>query len=559
MNKQLKLFNFLLLILLFQGCSTPNVQQEIVKNIPEDISSFLVYSKSCNTLFYSSNKENLYQIYKVDLSKDNFRPSKIEIPIAQDLFVRSVSTDCQYLSFVSDNNGNQKYDVFLYDMHEKRVQNLTNTKNTDEGNPQFSPLENKIAWIASGILQIYSIEKEQVVYSSSMQVQSYFWSANNLIYFEDDNSSIWSLNPINNKLLSLWSSPSKSFVPKMFAIADSYLLFISDHEGFSKIYKMNLVTKELGIPVNINHDLYSPQMDSLGNLYFRMNVDGEILNYCQDVNGQISKIGGKNSGVSYHYFKDSGVNINLFSDIDHPKSIQIEKESSVGQQLINPDSIALYSKVQKIRTKDLMSHYVFTPLNKSVKGWIVWIHGGPHEQISPRYNVFYNYLNKEGWGIVCINYIGSIGLGNEFELRDTRSKNNLKIQSEYIKNALDEIFKKIEVPQNRLTIIGVSYGGMLAHNFVEDYPEMVDKIIDFSGLSYSYPGFKLWNEHLNHSYLFIAGENDFASNLSKYKYVLYCKIKAKTEFMLIDDEGHFIRRRESLKNVLNRIIAFLEQ
>ncbi len=537
----------------------PNVQQEIVKNIPEDISSFLVYSKKCNTLFYSSNKENIYQVYQVGLSKDNFTPSKIGIPISQDLFVRSVSADCRYLSFVSDNNGNQKYDVFLYDMHEKRVENLTNTKNNDEGNPQFSPLENKIAWISSGFLQIYSIEKEQIIYSSSKQVQSFFWSADNLIFFDDDNSNIWSLNPINNKLTSLWSSPSKSFVPKMFATADSSLLFISDHEGFSKIYKLNLVTKELDMRININHDLYSPQMDSLGNLYFRMNIDGQILNYCQDVNGQISQVGGNDSGVSYNYFKGSGVNINLFSDIDHPKSIQIEKEGSVDQQLINPESVELYSKVEKVRTKDLMSHYVFTPLNKPVKGWIVWIHGGPHEQISPRYNAFYNYLNKEGWGIVCINYIGSIGLGNEFELRNSSSKNNLKIQSEYIKNALDEIFEEIEVPKKRIAIIGVSYGGMLAHNFVENYPEMADKIIDFSGLSYSYPGIKLRNEHSNHSYLFIAGENDFATNFSKYKYVLYCKTKAKTEFMLVDDEGHYIRRRESLKNVLNRIIAFLEQ
>jgi len=205
-----------------------------------------------------------------------------------------------------------------------------------------------------------------------------------------------------------------------------------------------------------------------------------------------------------------------------------------------------------------MTHYIFTPLNNRAKGWIVWLHGGPHEQISPRYNVFYNYLNKEGWGIVCINYPGSTGLGNNFEMRNRRRNERFTIQTSYIKETLDTIFKQNGIKNKKVTIVGVSYGAVLAHRFTQDYPGIVNKIIDFSGLSRRYPAHKLKDFFSTHKYLFITGENDFAFDTSKLKFIRYCKITAKAELMVLENEGHYIRRRNSLQSTLNKMITFLE-
>lgn len=558
MQKYLKLFSILLIFSVFAGCTKTHRIQESVKSIPEQLSSHAVFSGNCDKLFYSSNKENLYKVYQLDLSKDSITESKIDIPIAQDVFVRSVSADCRYLSFVADDNGNQKYDVFLYDLVTKQVQNLTSSKNSDEGNPQFSPSENKLAWVASGLLQIYSVIRKEIIYNSSVRVKSFLWSSDSLIFYEDANSNIRTLNTINYKDSILWLSPSKSHVPKMFHYSDNTLRFISDHDGFSKIYCLNLLSKKVTVPINTNHDIYSPQVDSIGNLYFRMNIHGEILNYYRDSDGNITKTDNSASGISYQYFLHADKRINLFSDMNHPKSIQIVRKGFTESIIPKNDALRIFSKVEKVKTSDNMSHYVFTPINNEAKGWLIWLHGGPQEQISPRFNVFFNFLNKEGWGIICINYIGSTGLGNNFELRNSNLSENIKIQSVYIKEALDTIFEKNKINSKKTAVVGVSYGAVIAHRFVRDYPGRVNKIIDLSGLSNRYPAPRLSDFNSDLSYLFIVGENDFALNKTKQKYITYCKIIANAEMLKIENEGHYIRRRKSLQKSLNKMITFLE-
>jgi len=558
MQKGLILFRNFLIVIVLTGCAKTQEIQQYVKNIPEELSSHMVYSDNYDKLFYSSNREDLFKVYQVGLSNDSLSESKIDIPLSQDVFVRSVSADCRYLSFVADENGNQKYDVFLYDLVTKQMQNLTSSKSTDEGNPQFSPFENKLVWLSSGLLKIYSVVSKEIIYTSAERVKSFLWSSDSLIFYEDPNSNIRSLNTNNYKDSMLWISPAESYVPKMFNYSDNTLRFITDHEGYSKIYCLNLLSDEIDIPVNIEHDIYSPQVDSAGNLHFRMNIDGEILNYYQDMNGEIIKAENLASGVSYQYFISSDTRINLFSDINRPKSIQIDREGQILSIIPPNDSYKIYSKVEKVKTRDNMTHYIFTPLNNRAKGWIVWLHGGPHEQISPRYNVFYNYLNKEGWGIVCINYPGSTGLGNNFEMRNRRRNERFTIQTSYIKETLDTIFKQNGIKNKKVTIVGVSYGAVLAHRFTQDYPGIVNKIIDFSGLSRRYPAHKLKDFFSTHKYLFITGENDFAFDTSKLKFIRYCKITAKAELMVLENEGHYIRRRNSLQSTLNKMITFLE-
>jgi len=48
---------------------------------------------------------------------------------------------------------------------------------------------------------------------------------------------------------------------------------------------------------------------------------------------------------------------------------------------------------------------------------VVWWHGGPHENVSPRFNPYFAALNRMGFSVLAVNYPGSTGRGAAYEGR----------------------------------------------------------------------------------------------------------------------------------------------
>jgi len=48
---------------------------------------------------------------------------------------------------------------------------------------------------------------------------------------------------------------------------------------------------------------------------------------------------------------------------------------------------------------------------------VVWFHGGPRENVSPRFNPYFHALNRLGFAVVALNYPGSTGRGAAYEAR----------------------------------------------------------------------------------------------------------------------------------------------
>jgi N-acetylmuramoyl-L-alanine amidase len=46
---------------------------------------------------------------------------------------------------------------------------------------------------------------------------------------------------------------------------------------------------------------------------------------------------------------------------------------------------------------------------------VLWIHGGPRENVSPRFNPYFHWLNGQGFGVLALNYPGSTGRGARYE------------------------------------------------------------------------------------------------------------------------------------------------
>ncbi len=57
--------------------------------------------------------------------------------------------------------------------------------------------------------------------------------------------------------------------------------------------------------------------------------------------------------------------------------------------------------------------FYFGPLDPT--SVVMWWHGGPKENVSPRYSPYFQVLNELGFGVLAVNYPGSTGRGAAFE------------------------------------------------------------------------------------------------------------------------------------------------
>lgn len=552
-------YSIFYLFFLFFSCQGAFESRKLISDIPFELNSSFIYSNDCKSIFYSTNRNNFFQVEQINLfnADKNFEVHEINIPIDQDIFIKDVSKDCENITFVSDTGGNQLYDVYIYNIKNKVLRNISDSPFTDDGSPQFSLDGEKLAFLSSGILKIYNLKTHKTIYSSLSRYKSFLYSNHNdEIFMEDFDSNIWKLYSTDYKLENIWNTKKRSYVPKMFHYMNENLLFISDHSGFSRIYNLDLKTMKIDTPININYDIYSPQIRFDSSIIYRMNQKGSFHNYSLMPNVETIKIDSNFSGVSYQYYEDQNLTINLYAEVNSPKTFLIKKGNDSFNVL--KQNVETPSKAIEYVGEEGMSDYIFVPSQGEVRGYVLWLHGGPHTQISPRYNPFLNKLNQFSYGVICINYKGSTGVGNEFELRGIRSTESMDIQISDIKQKLDEIKNFLNIKEESIPVIGISYGAALAHRFMQDYPSEVSGIVDFSGICCSLDlNQTLPDWYENKNILFITGANDYAMNTHKKRLIEMYKEKTKVNILSFEDEGHYIRRRSSLTESVNAILDFV--
>jgi hypothetical protein len=95
---------------------------------------------------------------------------------------------------------------------------------------------------------------------------------------------------------------------------------------------------------------------------------------------------------------------------------------SGGWELIGPASSTPADGVDAPReiwvsseTGERYQAFEFGPAN--AKKRVVWWHGGPHENVSPRFNPYFAAINRMGFSVLAVNYPGSTGRGAAYEGR----------------------------------------------------------------------------------------------------------------------------------------------
>lgn len=526
---------------------------------PEVMNTHVIFSQACSKIVYSSNRDGFVRPFLIEMKNPvEPRVSGIDIGESRDFIAQSLAPDCQTLAMVSDHGGDGLFEIFLYDLQRSSLRRVTDTPGRDEGKPLFAPKAPLLAYLTDGRLSLYDYvrTRRSPVPEVSQRFQTIIWADDGAsLFLEDERSDIWRYDVAGSKFHKLWTAPQPGLFVRTISEHHEHLFFNSDHEtAFRQIYDLDLQTASLKRLYPTQHDQFSPEQLNDGRHTFRTNVDGSFM-AVELVNGK-PQMRSPTSGVVYDFSLAFGPPLLLYSNDHLPANLywfekgRLKPLIATGLDARQPDAIL-------IRNSSGAANFLYLP-SQAPRGLLVWLHGGPHEQVSPRFNLFFDFFARENIAVYAINYPGSTGFGKDYAMYGRSQEELIPIQVQSIDRDISQL-RRLRPTLRPLVLVGVSYGSVLAHLVAATHPEF-NRLIDFSGVASQStvpdPGSK---SHTYPSTLFIYGADDaFSKTSDRAALLARYESHAKVSRLILPREGHYIDRRDSIDRILMSMDAFIK-
>jgi len=223
---------------------------------------------------------------------------------------------------------------------------------------------------------------------------------------------------------------------------------------------------------------------------------------------------------------------------------------------------------------------------------LVWVHGGPGGQSRRTYSGLIQYLANHGYVVFAINNRGSSGYGKTFYAMDDRKHGDTDLGD--CVHSKKMLAATGYVDANRIGIIGGSYGGYMVLAAMAFRPDEFAVGVDIFGVSnwvrtlQSIPPYwesfrkalykELGDPATDEAYLRGISPLFHAGKIRRPLMVLQgandprvLKVEsdeiveaarangAPVEYLVFDDEGHGLRKKENQERGYSAILAFLDQ
>jgi len=261
--------------------------------------------------------------------------------------------------------------------------------------------------------------------------------------------------------------------------------------------------------------------------------DGVVYPLAQNSNGQTAFL---------HIGKNKAISLNAFGSQQH----QPELLFAFG----NMDKIAdiSISRVDIEAQEQTVPAYLYQPKypvdNLPV---IVWLHG-TNSSFSPRWHRHALSFALQGFSFVALNFSGSTG-----QARPDLSRRDLQHRKlAELKRLIEMIKQRSTQVKQKIVVLGVSQGTLLAQQFARRYPYLVDALVEYSPLRapLDFP------QHIPR--LVLAGENDALADLAKISELVAAQQNRQSKLVIYKDEGHELRYPVNIKKRFNETIEFIK-
>lgn len=238
----------------------------------------------------------------------------------------------------------------------------------------------------------------------------------------------------------------------------------------------------------------------------------------------------------------------------------------------------------------LIPAWIYRPLRgRTPLPTVVFVHGGPESQETARFNVIVQYLVNRGFLVLAPNVRGSTGYGKKgVHLDDVEKRLDSVRDLEYlVKWAVGKGLSR----QDRIGIVGGSYGGFMVLSAITEYPDLWAASVDLVGIA-NFETFlentARWRRHLREAeygslekdrklfkrispihqvnkirtpLFVIHGANDPRVPVGEAEQIVDTlkKLGRHVEFLRFEDEGHGIAKIQNRVKAYTAIGDFLER
>ena len=576
------------------------------------------FSNDETKLLVSSDESGIFNIYEIDISsgeKTQKTFSKKESFFAIDYLPGS-----NQILYSADKGGDELSHIFLMN-EDGAITDLTSGENekasfagwskdkksmyytSNKRNPQFFDFykmnidtwESEMLYQNDNGINISNMSEDEVWFAFSQTITT-------------SENKLFLTNRLNNSTIEL-SKDSGSYGASGFSKNNKYFFFVTDvGKEFSYLVKYEIKTGEEEVIFQTNWDvMYSYLSENEKYRVIAINEDGKNTLFIKDLVN--------NSDVYFPEIPDGDIKGVRFSESEKKIRLTIGTSKS-------PNNIYVYDLSNKelrkltetlnpeINVKDMVAAKViryssfdgleipaiyYKPLIATKRNKVpalVWVHGGPGGQSRTGYSSLIQYLVNHGYAILAVNNRGSSGYGKTFYKMDDLNHGD--------KDLKDCIWGKKwlqdqdYIDAEKIGIIGGSYGGymtMAAMTFTPDefkvgvnifgvtnwlrtlksippywesfrnalYKEMGDPTTADSIRLYEIsPVFH--SEKVKNPVMVLQGANDpRVLKIESDEIVEGIKANGITvEYVVFDDEGHGLRKKENEIEAYGKILNFLE-
>jgi dipeptidyl aminopeptidase/acylaminoacyl peptidase len=186
---------------------------------------------------------------------------------------------------------------------------------------------------------------------------------------------------------------------------------------------------------------------------------------------------------------------------------------------------------------------------------ILMIHGGPHGQQGPAFNLKSQVYAAQGYSVVMVNYRGSTGYGQTFS-DGTKGDQNGSEAKDVLAGMDDAIRTRGNIDPERLGIEGGSYGGQLTNWIITQTPRF-KAAIPSAGISNLVSlAYTIWTaDYMQAEYDGYPWQRDIAARLWEHSALAHvAKVKTPTLFVHGElDQDVTIAEPEQMYNALKQL------
>ena len=612
---------FSLILLTCQKSDYREVKQYTIEQFMNTVSiGGSSFSADEKTILFSSNQSGIYNAYTV--SVEGGEPTQITNSTTDAIFAICFFPDDNRILYRSDQGGNEIYHIYLRN-EDGTVQDLTPDENARAQFYDWSHDQKSFFYGSNQrdprFMDIY--EMDIATFSPTMVYQNdagYFLGAisRDKRYFAfqkvitEHNSDMYLYDTETQQLKHL--SPHEgdiNYSPQTFS-PDSKSLYFLTNEGneFTYLKQYDLESGQSEIIEQPEWDVwYSYFSFKGGYLVIGINEDARTVIKVYDMTTtqqvQLPKLPGgnitsvnisKSENLMAFYFNGSRTpnslfvydfNTQKFTQLIETMNPEIDQNDLVDAQVVQYKSFddleipAIYYKPHQIK-----------PGQKAPA--LVMVHGGPGGQARIGYSALRQYLVNHGYVIIDVNNRGSSGYGKTFFKLDDR-KHGSDDLDDCVK-AKDFLISTGYVDENKIGIIGGSYGGYMVLAALTFRPEEFNAGVDLFGISNwvrtleSIPSWweafkkalyeELGNPETDKDYLYSISPLFHSENITRPLMVLQgandprvLKVESDeiveavkkndvpVEYLVFDDEGHgFVNKANEIKSY-KAILDFLDK